>query len=178
MTMKAAALYLLFLLSSSTNAFLTAAAPSNGSFVSLRLNKQPTRCVRSTASSGNDGLHLNSRSSTDIVGIRGGGGEDASPTIVEKTRSFVSKNFFLIGMGVAVSFAKLLPEVSNQAFASGCKTIEFNVLCCSLRLYSLILHYTESLNTFNTAWKERWHPQARAVHWKVWRYSHLSPLRA
>ena len=116
-TMKAAALYLLFLLSSSTNAFLTVAAPSNGSLVSFR-------CVHSTghlASShhrhySNDGLHATDRSSNGIVGIRGGGGDDASPTKVEKTRSFVSKNFFLIGMGVAVSFAKLLPEVSNQAF--------------------------------------------------------------
>lgn len=122
-TMKAAALYLLFLLLSSTNAFLTAAAPSNGSLVSLRTNQQSARCVHSAhlASShrhhhySNDGLHLTNRSSNDIFGIRGGGGEDASPTIVEKTRSFVSKNFFLIGMGVAVSFAKLLPEVSNQA---------------------------------------------------------------
>ena len=65
----------------------------------------------------NDGLHLTNKSSNDIFGIRGGGKGDVSPTIAEKTRSFVSKNFFLIGMGVAVSFAKLLPEVSYQALA-------------------------------------------------------------
>lgn len=121
--MKAAALYLLFLLLSSTNAFLTAAAPSNGSLVSLRINKEPTRFVHSTAHLAsshhrrhytNDGLHLTKRSINDIVGIRGGGGDNASPTIVEKTRSFVSKNFFLIGMGVAVSFAKLLPELGKN----------------------------------------------------------------
>lgn len=133
--MKAAALYLLHLLSSSTNAFLTVAAPSNGSLVSFSINKQPTRCVHSTATHlasshhrdcSNDGLHLTNRSSNDIVGIRGGGGNDASPTIVEKTRSFVSKNFFLIGMGVAVSFAKLLPEVSKSSTGvDGCEAIDF-----------------------------------------------------
>ena len=60
----------------------------------------------------NDGLSV---TSDNVVGIRGGGGEDDSspPSIVAKSRAFVSKNFFLIGMGVAVSFAKLLPEVST-----------------------------------------------------------------
>ena len=55
------------------------------------------------------------RSTRDIIlGIRGGGcSEDisSSPSVMDKTRAFVSKNFFLLGMVVAVAFAKLFPEV-------------------------------------------------------------------
>ena len=55
------------------------------------------------------------RSTRDtILGIRGGGGDDdisSSPSVMDKTRAFVSKNFFLLGMVVAVAFAKLFPQV-------------------------------------------------------------------
>lgn len=44
--------------------------------------------------------------------VRGGGGDDDDiSSSLEKMRAFVSKNFFLLGMFVAVSFAKLFPEV-------------------------------------------------------------------
>lgn len=44
--------------------------------------------------------------------VRGGGGDDDDiSSALEKMRAFVSKNFFLLGMFVAVSFAKLFPEV-------------------------------------------------------------------
>ena len=109
---------LLLLCISSVTAFQRAVpvvAPS-------RINNTP-RCAfprpSNLGTNENDGLRV---TSDNVVGIRGGGGEDDSspPSIVAKSRAFVSKNFFLIGMGVAVSFAKLLPEVSTRVcyFAS------------------------------------------------------------
>ena len=55
------------------------------------------------------------RSTRDIIlDIRGGGGDNdisSSSSVMDKTRAFVSKNFFLLGMVVAVAFAKLFPQV-------------------------------------------------------------------
>lgn len=42
------------------------------------------------------------------------GGDTNTPSIMDKTKAFVSKNFFLLGMVVAVSFAKLLPELGKN----------------------------------------------------------------
>ena len=59
----------------------------------------------------------NFSSSSDSDNMRGlmaiRGGDTTSPTssLVDKTKAFVSKNFFLLGMVVAVSLAKLFPEV-------------------------------------------------------------------
>ena len=102
---------LFLLLIASTTAFQRAppvVAPS-------RINNAPKqpRCAfprPSHLGGTNDGLRV---TSDDLVGIRGGG-DGSPPSIVAKSRAFVSKNFFLIGMGVAVSFAKLLPEVSTH----------------------------------------------------------------
>ena len=49
------------------------------------------------------------------LAVRGGNAaaaDDDDKSTMEKAKAFVSKNFFLLGMVVAVSFAKLLPEVS------------------------------------------------------------------
>ena len=55
------------------------------------------------------------RSTRDIIlDIRGGGGDNdisSSSSVMDKTRAFVSKNFFLLGMVVVVAFAKLFPQV-------------------------------------------------------------------
>ena len=56
----------------------------------------------------------------DLLNIRGGDATSAS--FIDKTKTFVSKNFFLVGMFVAVSLAKLYPEVRIP-----CVLIEFGV---------------------------------------------------
>jgi len=46
------------------------------------------------------------------LSVRGGGDDViSSSSSIEKAKAFVSKNFFLLGMAVAVSFAKLFPQV-------------------------------------------------------------------
>ena len=49
-----------------------------------------------------------------VVELRGGGGEPSSVSMTSKIRTFTSKNFFLLGMIAAVSFAKLLPELGRN----------------------------------------------------------------
>lgn len=49
------------------------------------------------------------------LAVRGGG--DGTPSALEKTKSFVSKNFFLIGMVFAVSFARLFPQLGKNGSA-------------------------------------------------------------
>ena len=45
------------------------------------------------------------------LAVRGGDTADSTPSTFDKAKKFASKNFFLLGMIVAVSFAKLFPEV-------------------------------------------------------------------
>lgn len=129
--MKAAALFLLLI--SSTSAFLR--APSNNGPVAPswinHLLQQP-RCAFPVGSSHctNDGLRV---TADDVVRTRGGG-DDTSPAIVEKSRAFVSKNFFLIGMAVAVSAAKLFPEVS----VSTCYEYRLHYIIHQLLLLTLL----------------------------------------
>lgn len=52
-----------------------------------------------------------SRAAMRALAVRGG---DAAPSIADKTKAFASKNFFLIGMVVAVSLAKLFPELGKN----------------------------------------------------------------
>eukprot|EP00986_Skeletonema_menzelii_P012440 scaffold6877_cov135-Skeletonema_menzelii.AAC.6 len=93
---------LFLLLIASTTAFQRAppvVAPS-------RINNAPKqpRCAfprPSHLGGTNDGLRV---TSDDLVGIRGGG-DGSPPSIVAKSRAFVSKNFFLIGMA---SFAHMI----------------------------------------------------------------------
>jgi len=116
--MKAVALFVHFLIISSTSAFL-----NNGSVTPSKIsnipNQQPRSCRSYHGASShyrNDGLlHLTS-DGENAVSIRGGGGDATSfsPPIVAKLRAFLSMNFFLIGMAVVVSFAKIFPEVSIQ----------------------------------------------------------------
>ena len=51
------------------------------------------------------------------LSVRGGGSDDDNNTSlsIEKAKAFVSKNFFLLGMVAAVSFAKLFPQVREEA---------------------------------------------------------------
>lgn len=68
---------------------------------------------RPLSDDGND-----SSNSSDIMrrlAVRGGGGDDTSSTL-DRTKAFVSKNFFLLGMVVAVSFAKFFPQVGMDIF--------------------------------------------------------------
>ncbi|KAL7462659.1 hypothetical protein ACHAXS_003036 [Conticribra weissflogii] len=53
-----------------------------------------------------------SNQSEGQVAVRGG--DTSSSSIVEKTKAFVEKNFFLVGMVVAVSLAKLYPELGKN----------------------------------------------------------------
>ena len=89
------------------------------------------------------------RSTRDIIlGIRGGGGEGistSSSSFMDKTRAFVSKNFFLLGMVVAVAFAKLFPQVRCSIYVS-------QYMLCVLQVkhsYDLML-YLYILNTYRT----------------------------
>ena len=52
------------------------------------------------------------------LSVRGGGSDDDNNTSlsIEKAKAFVSKNFFLLGMAAAVSFAKLFPQVNQQVY--------------------------------------------------------------
>ena len=107
---------LLLLLISSTNAFLRAPA-NNGVIASSRRGnnfiEQPRCAVPSKKRCKYvDGLHA---TIDNVVGIRGGG-DEKPPSIITKSKAFMSKNFFLIGMAVAVSFAKLFPQVSSEMF--------------------------------------------------------------
>ena len=45
----------------------------------------------------------------NVISLRGG--DTTTLSIIDKSKAFISKNFFLVGMVVAVSFAKLFPEV-------------------------------------------------------------------
>jgi len=47
------------------------------------------------------------------MSVRGGGSDDNTSSI-EKAKAFVSKNFFLLGMAAAVSFAKLFPQLGKN----------------------------------------------------------------
>jgi hypothetical protein len=46
--------------------------------------------------------------------LSGGGGEKEEPTLITKIQSFAEKNFFLLGMVVAVSCARLFPAVRKN----------------------------------------------------------------
>ena len=48
------------------------------------------------------------------LSVRGGGSDDDVSSSIEKAKAFVSKNFFLLGMAAAVSFAKLFPQVRED----------------------------------------------------------------
>ena len=79
------------------------------------LSRLPPFYATSKSSSSFD-AHCDSLSDNILRGISVRGGDTTSsstpsPSIVDKTKTFVSKNFFLLGMVVAVAFAKLLPEV-------------------------------------------------------------------
>ncbi|KAK1735467.1 bile acid:sodium symporter family protein [Skeletonema marinoi] len=101
--MKAAALFLLLL--SSTSAFLR--APSNNGPIA----SSAKMCLPWTISLGtNDGLRV---TGDDVVSIRGGGGDAASPSIVAKSKAFISKNFFLIGMGLSLKLSELTNAAAN-----------------------------------------------------------------
>lgn len=124
--MRATALFLLLI--SSTGAFLRApVAPSRINHTS----KQPACAFpgRPSHLGTNDGLRV---TSDNVVDIRGGG--DSPPSIIAKSGAFVSKNFFLIGMAVAVSFAKLLPEVSAHMWCRWFVIYSGIFMCIDYRL--------------------------------------------
>lgn len=113
--MKAATLFLLLI--SSTSAFFLRAPSNNGPVAPSRINVPPQKPRCAFPDTGTSSSHSNTDvlrvTGDDVVSIRGGG-NGTSPSITAKSRAFVSKNFFLIGMGVAVSLAKLFPEVSTR----------------------------------------------------------------
>lgn len=53
------------------------------------------------------------RNAAGVVQLRGGG-DSESKSLITSVSTFVSKNFFLLGMIVAVSFAKLFPELGKN----------------------------------------------------------------
>lgn len=53
-------------------------------------------------------------SECDVVKFRGGGDGLASSSLINKVGAYVSKNFFLLGMIVAVSFAKAFPNLGKN----------------------------------------------------------------
>jgi sodium/bile acid cotransporter 7 len=53
-------------------------------------------------------------SECDVVKFRGGGDGLASSSLINKVGAYVSKNFFLFGMIVAVSFAKAFPNLGKN----------------------------------------------------------------
>eukprot|EP00579_Thalassiosira_antarctica_P010733 CAMPEP_0201916580 /NCGR_PEP_ID=MMETSP0903-20130614/6183_1 /ASSEMBLY_ACC=CAM_ASM_000552 /TAXON_ID=420261 /ORGANISM="Thalassiosira antarctica, Strain CCMP982" /LENGTH=442 /DNA_ID=CAMNT_0048452435 /DNA_START=13 /DNA_END=1344 /DNA_ORIENTATION=+ len=50
----------------------------------------------------------------ELMAVRGGDTTSSTSSLVDKTKAFVSKNFFLLGMVVAVSLAKLFPELGKN----------------------------------------------------------------
>mmetsp|Transcript_9615 Transcript_9615/g.20808 ORF Transcript_9615/g.20808 Transcript_9615/m.20808 type:complete len:439 (-) Transcript_9615:185-1501(-) len=62
----------------------------------------------------NNSSDSNESNMDNVLSVRGGGDASSSPSMVEKTKTFISKNFFLLGMVVAVSFAKLFPELGKN----------------------------------------------------------------
>ena len=101
------------------------------------------------------------------LSVRGGESDDDNGTSssIEKAKAFVSKNFFLLGMAAAVSFAKLFPQVREDGVP---------------RLYYVKndTHLTTLHSSYNNiAWQEWKHIASRAIHWKVWSDCDLSSLR-
>ena len=60
-----------------------------------------------------EGSNVNTFTTDDVPNLRGGG-DTNSLSLVNKISAYMSKNFFLLGMVVAVSFAKLFPELGKN----------------------------------------------------------------
>ena len=64
------------------------------------------------------------RSIDSLISLRSGSeaqsldGNNSSPSLVSRLATFANKNFFLVGMFVAVTIAKLFPAVSFHAISS------------------------------------------------------------
>jgi hypothetical protein len=69
---------------------------------------EPSRSDLEFARSGTHGPE------SDVVKFRGGGGDAASSSLIHNVGSYISKNFFLIGMIVTVSFAKAFPQLGKN----------------------------------------------------------------
>ena len=88
----------------------------------IKLNNYPQRSPPRTElalEKGDSELYVGSRTrmhdAADVVKLRGG--SNSASSMMDKISAYVSKNFFLLGMIFAVSFAKLFPELGKNGSA-------------------------------------------------------------
>ena len=113
----------------------------------------------------------------------GGASSNDGPSRLDKIRAFTSKNFFLMGMMVAVALARAFPHVSRRD-TSNIPTPSISHLPYFFQPAEIHTHnVTQSFHPpqiqiiyCNTA-RKKWRSfSPRTLYWQVWRDLYLSPL--
>ena len=131
---------------------------------------------------------FSNRSSLDIskagrgvaLSVASGGAaasSDDGPSRIDKIRAFTSKNFFLLGMMVAVALARAFPHVS-RLFLSNTSRYHMALISHTNKLTHYYLHFQPQTNIWhNVTARQKWRNFASGiVHRKVWCYVHLSAV--
>lgn len=84
--------------------------------LAVAVTQGPNRVRRHNCVRTNSKAILTTPSRRQLVSLRGGGASntDTTPPLLDKLRSFTSKNFFLLGMLVAVGLARAFPALGKN----------------------------------------------------------------